>query len=110
MGADVFIAFYGLEFPVPDGEALTEIEEQNDERVVLARKHRLDWWLGRLTDGAPFHLLVGKKIGQFGVESSHGAEMSDTDMDGIREQTRQRLVAAGFQESPRMIFKYESDY
>ena len=110
MGADVFIAFYGLEFPVRDGGALTEIEEQNDERVVRALEHRLDWWLGRLTDGAPFYLLIGKKIGQFGVEGSYGAEFSDGSIDVLREQVRQRLAAAGFQKSPRLILKYESDY
>jgi len=110
MGADVFIAFYGLEFPVPDGETLAEIEEQNDERVVRANEHWLDWWLGRLTDGAPFHLLIGKKLGQFGVESSHGVDFRDADIDGLREQTRRRLAAAGFQESPGLILKYESDY
>jgi hypothetical protein len=110
MGADVFMAFYGLEFPVPDGETLNEIVEENDERIVRARKQGLDWWLGRLTDGAPFHLLIGKKIGLFGVENSYGMEMSDAEVDGIRERTRQRLVAAGFEELPRLILKYESDY
>jgi hypothetical protein len=110
MSADVFIAFYGIEFPVPDGEALTEIEEQNDVRVVRAREHRLDWWLGRLTDGAPVHLLVGKKIAQLGVEGSHGLGLTDADFSGLCEQTRWRLADAGFQELPKLILKYESDY
>jgi len=110
MGADVFISFYGIEFPVPDGEALTEIEEQNDVRVVRARQHRLDWWLGRLTDGAPFHLLVGKMIAQLGAEQSNGLDLTDADLSKLCEQTRQLLTDAGFQESPRLILKYESDY
>jgi len=110
MSSDVFIAFYGIEFPVPDGETLTDIEEQNDERLVRAREHKLDWWLGRLTDGAPFHLLIGKKIAQLGVEGSHEKGFTDTDMDDLREETRRNLADAGFRETPRLIFKYESDY
>ena len=110
MSADVFIAFYGVEFPVPDGEALTEIEEQNDDRVVRAGEHKLDWWLGRLTDGAPFHLLVGKKIAQLGVEGMQEKRLTKSEMDVLAEQTCQRLEAAGFREAPRFILKYESDY
>jgi hypothetical protein len=110
MSADVFIAFYGVEFPVPDGETLTEIEEQNDDRVVHARAHKLDWWLGRLTDGAPFYLLIGKKIAQLGVEGGHEKSLAKLEMDVLIEQTRQRLAAAGFREDPRLVLKYESDY
>ncbi len=110
MSADVFIAFYGLEFPVLDGETLTDVEEQNDDRVVRAGEHKLDWWLGRLTDGAPFHLLIGKKIAQLGVEGSHEKSLTNSELDALVEQTRQRLEAAGFSEAPRLILKYESDY
>jgi len=110
MSADVFIAFYGVEFPVPDGETLTEIEEQNDDRVVRAGEQKLDWWLGRLTDGSPFHLLIGKKIAQLGVEGSHEKSLTKSEMDVLAEQTRHRLEDAGFREPPRLILKYESDY
>ena len=78
MGADAVIQFYGIRLRVPrdDKDAIAGLEARTDPRLVAARDVRLDSWWGRLTDGADFHLLIGKRLGVFGSENDAEKQMT----------------------------------
>ena len=46
----------------------TAIEQRTDDRIVRARRSKLDHVCGRITDGRDYHLLIGKKIADLGIE------------------------------------------
>jgi hypothetical protein len=109
MGADAFIGFYGIEVVLLPGE-VTAVETKTDERVVRARKNKLLCHLGRITDGEPYHLLIGKEIAWLGLEHNAAVTCSDDTLAAIQEEVRKKLMNAGFTENPRLIFKIHTQY
>jgi hypothetical protein len=71
MGADAFIAFYGLRFELTDDE-LDSVERHADDRLLAARGANLHTHFGRPTDGEPHFLFVGTRLGVFGIEGEAG--------------------------------------
>jgi hypothetical protein len=110
MGADAFIAFYGIEETIPVDADVTALEERKDERIVRARKAKLDFWWGRVSDGHDYHLLLGKKIANLGVEGAEGASIMDTDFATLQDDVRKKLKVAGFASEPKLILKFEAQY
>jgi hypothetical protein len=108
MGADAFITFYGIEETIPVDADVTALEERKDERIVRARKAKLDSWWGRLSDGHDYHLLIGKKIANIGVEGSEGASISDADFTTLRDDVKKKLKDAGYASEPKLILKLEA--
>src|SRR5687768_14667599 len=82
LGADAFIVFYGLRYTLSDGE-LDAAEQRTDHRVIAARRVKLQTYLGRLTDGEPHFLLVGTRLGVFGVENESARSIGGVDLQQI---------------------------
>jgi hypothetical protein len=110
MGADAFIGFYGIEETIPAEADMTALEDRTDDRIVRARKNKLDVWWGRVTDGRDYHLLIGKNIADLGAEGAEGSTITNGDFADLQEDVKRRLTVAGFTEEPKLIFKFESQY
>ena len=110
MGSDAFIGFYGIEETIPADTDVTPLENRTDDRIVRARKNKLDVWWGRVTDGRDYHLLIGKKIADLGAEGAEGVTITNTDFAGVQEDVKRKLAGAGFVEEPKLILKYEAQY
>jgi hypothetical protein len=101
MGADAWIAFYGLKFDVPcDEESLAAVEEDRDPRCRAARAARLATYMGRLTDGAPHFLFIGTDLGTFGIEGASEKSFTDEALLRIANETKAKLRDAGFEGEP----------
>lgn len=69
MGADAFVAYYGVRDTVPaDDETLDELEAGNHPYLQVPRTSGLSSWWGRLTDGSDYHVILGKPVGIFGIQ------------------------------------------
>ncbi len=109
MGADAFIGFYGIE-EVLSPEQASAFDQKTDERVARARRHKLHFHLGRITDGRDYHLLIGKKIADLGVQAGEEAAYTDADLAAIQEEVRAKLKDAGFGGLAKLIFKLHAQY
>jgi hypothetical protein len=111
MGADRFIAFYGLRFEIKDDEAgEVAIEEGNDPRLLAATNSKLHTYTGRMSDGEPVFILIGASLGCFGYQDKFQHSLSDTELTTIANSVRQRLKEAGFTEEPCLWFQFEGQY
>jgi hypothetical protein len=110
MGADAFITFYGIEYSVPAGSDVSSLEKRTDERIVRARRAKLDTWWGCVSDGRDFHLLIGKKIADLGLEGQEQVSVTNQAFTSIQEEVKQKLSEAGFSHEPRLLFKLEAQY
>ena len=109
MGADAFIGFYGIE-KVLSPEQTGAFDQKTDERAIRARKHKLHFHLGRITDGRDFHLLIGKRIADLGLEGGEEASYTDSDFAALQEEVKSKLRDAGFGGAPRLIFMLNAQY
>ena len=108
MGADGFVAFYGIRFDFDDADALDEYELQ---WRAAARKAKLITWSGRLTDGEPYYLLVGTLLGDFGVEGSvHQKKLTDSEFTSVVASTTSKLRVAGIEGEPALYLLFEAQY
>ena len=72
MGADAFIAFYGIKIAIiqTDEDTLDALETRSEPRLRNAQQHGLHVHWGRLTEGEDYFLYVGHQIGLLGVENN----------------------------------------
>jgi hypothetical protein len=112
MGADAFAAFYGIRLTVEgdDDSTLEPYEDGSHETMRRAHDADLDTYFGRLTDGEPYFLLVGKQLAILGVENAADCVVSDADFARITTETRRRLVTAGFAEQPALYLQLDAQY
>jgi hypothetical protein len=83
MGADSFIAIYGIKIMIDqtDEDTLDALEKRTDSRLKNARRHGPHVYWGRPTDGEDYFLYVGHRIGWLGSRMismlrSHSAGLS----------------------------------
>ncbi|WP_428304838.1 hypothetical protein [Lacipirellula sp.] len=110
MGADSVIAFYGVRYEVGDADEVDALETSQDERLRIAKLAKLQTWCGRTTDGEPYHLLVGRKLGAFGVQGEVSRDYSADDLAAIARTVDETLIAHGFVGEPRFWFILEAQY
>ncbi|QOV89101.1 hypothetical protein [Humisphaera borealis] len=110
MGADAFYVYYGVRYEVASDEEAERLEMRQDARVAAARKVKLKFAFGRLTDGEPYFLLIGHEIGRFGAQDASEAVLSDDQLRGIFEETKRKLADAGFRDVPRLVFQLCGQY
>ena len=110
MGADAFIVYYGIEETISVDADVTAFEERTDVRIVRARKAKLDFWWGRVTDGSDYHLLFGKQIANLGVGGAEGASITDADYAALCDDVQKKMREAGFATEPKLILKLEAQY
>jgi hypothetical protein len=110
MGADAFISFYGIEESVRADSDMSALENRTDDRIVRARRIKLDTRFGRITDGRDYFLLIGRKIADIGVEGLEERVLDDGEFAIIQEEVKRKLKAAGFTSEPRLILRLEAQY
>jgi hypothetical protein len=108
MSAPSSLVFYGLRFKLAP-EELTAVEERTDERIVRARKHKLDHYFGNFSEGEAWFLFIGKKLANLGIECANAAEFSGDELRQVLAATEQRLVQAGFEAPARLFAHYQPD-
>jgi hypothetical protein len=109
MGADAFISFYGVE-AVLSAEEASALDLKTDDRIVRARRSKLHFHLGRITDGREYHLLIGKKLADLGIEAGEEEAYADADFATIQDEVKRKLKEAGFSGEPKLIFKLQTQY
>jgi len=111
MGADNVLLFYGVRIDL--GDDADQVDDPPDEILALekrARKQRLDLWTGCLTDGANYHLFVGKNLGCFGVEGKEYISFSSQDLSVMFSETEERLRQADIEGVPLLHSQLEAQY
>jgi hypothetical protein len=109
LGADSFIAFYGLRYTLTNSE-LDAVSSRTDERVVAARRERLRTHFGRLTDGEPYFLFVGMPLGVFGLQGDSERSYDWDELEQLKADTATKLAAAGLQGTPQLHLQLEAQY
>jgi len=109
LGANAFIAFYGLRYTLTDAE-MDAVEQNSDERVIAARRAKLQTYPGRLTDGQPHYLLVGTRLGVFGIENESVRSVDTSELEEIMRGTTEKLNAAGLPGAPQLHLQFEAQY
>lgn len=112
MGADSFVAFYGIKIPLDadDEEVLDACGDESDERCVRARAAGLACHSGRMTDGEDHFLLVGRQLAWLGVEHDPYATQSMGALNEVASDVAARLRAAGFSEAPALHLQFCGQY
>src|SRR6516225_7266868 len=110
MGADSFIAFYGIKITIDqtDEATLDALGARTDSRLKDARRHGLHVYWGRPTDGEDYFLYVGHRIGWLGVQNDIHVEVSIDDLTEMANRVQVRLIEAGFRESPALHLQLEA--
>ena len=112
MGADAFIAFYGIRSEIGDADAADAIYDRNDTRLASAKRAKLDTYIGRLTDGEPYFLFIGRRLGVFGVEGETSKAFPADDLARIAQQTDDAMISLGLglPGEPQFWFQLEAQY
>jgi len=110
MGADSFVAFYGNRYDVGDADAADELNHSTDPRIASAKRSKLDVYVGRLTDGEPYFLLIGRKLGDFGIEGEYEKSFSAVDLAAVAEETQLLLNSCDLIGHPKFWFQLVAQY
>lgn len=111
MGADAFVAFYGVRFEIDEEADDFELfEDESHETIRRAHGADLDTYFGRLTDGEPHFLLVGKELSVLGVENDPDCVVSDAEFARVQTETRKKLAVAGFSDEPALHLRLDAQY
>jgi hypothetical protein len=111
MGADAFYVYYGVKRSVELGSSEMELLEREKHPVfdtAFDAKLHVTW--GRMTEGEDYFLLIGHKIGCFGVENETYRQIPAEEMRRIIEQTDQRLRQARITETPAFHCQLDAQY
>lgn len=110
MSAPSCLVFYGLRFTITPHE-LEAIEERADERVMRARKQRLDHYWGNFSDDAEtWYLFIGKKIANVGPENGLSSQFSYEELARYFLETEKKLSDGGWNAAPRLFVDYQPDH
>lgn len=112
MGADSFVAFYGIKIAIdPDDTQLLEtFETCSAPQCKAAQDAGLQTHLGRLTDGEDCFLYVGCRVGWLGLEFDGHVQVTIDELAAIASQVRSKLKEAGFDQSPALHLQLEAQY
>ena len=86
------------------------VEENTDERVLAAKRAKLQTYSGRLTDGQPYFLFVGTRLGILGVQNDSERSLDTTFVEHVMRDTAAKLSSAGFQGVPQLHLQLEAQY
>lgn len=97
MGADAFVAFYGvkIELDPDDEDVLDRCGADTDPRCVTAIAAGLDTWSGRRTDGVDYFLLIGRRLGLLGHEHAGHVAIDARSLADVAADVGQALDALG---------------
>jgi hypothetical protein len=109
MGADSFIAFFGVRFELSE-EEIEPCETKEDERIRRARKAKLDFCFDRPTDGEKYFLYVGRSLAGLGGEAEVYETLSEAQFLAVVSETKTRLTQAGISSEPSLHFQLIAQY
>lgn len=112
MGADSFIAMYGIKIALdPDDEDEQDAcGSDTDPRCQAARRAGLESFSGRMTDGEDYFLYIGQRVAWLGVEHDPHAVSSAEELQAMAQEVAQRLKAAGFAQAPALHLQLMAQY
>jgi hypothetical protein len=112
MGADSFIAFYGIKFELdPDNEAeLDACDTDVDGRCLRAKEAGLETFTGRMTDGEDYFLYVGRRLAWLGLEHEQHLKQSAEQLATLAADVKSRLKAAEFTQVAELHFQFIGQY
>jgi|GEM_PF-1199044 hypothetical protein len=112
MGADSFVAFFGIKLALDpeDEDAIDACGDETDSRCVTAKAAGLQVHSGRMTDGEDYYLYVGHRLGWIGLEGDRYITLSEPQFIEIAASVRKSLVEAGFREQPGLHLQLEAQY
>jgi len=110
VGADSFIAFYGIKIVIDqnDQDTLEALETRSDPRLKSARQHGLHVYFGRPTEGEDHFLYIGHSIGWLGVENDTYVQVPLDTLSEIATKVQAKLKEAGFHESPALHLQLDA--
>jgi hypothetical protein len=110
MGADAVVAYFGVNYAIPlkNKTEIASLERKEDSRLLAAKNAGLHTWWGRITDGQPYHLLIGHQLAILGVENETSRKIGVPDLMTLLERTRDKLTSAGFTEEPAVHLLLEA--
>ena len=110
MGADAFVAFYGIKISLdPDDEDTCDaygMETHPD--CVAATAAGLDTHTGRMTDGEDYFVYIGRRLGWLGIE--HDGHVVVDDLVDVAERVGPALLALGHRGVPALHLQLEAQY
>ena len=111
MGADSTYIFYGVRYQVSDEAEIKQLQTGDHLLIKAAKKAGLESFWGNFDlAGNAYHLLyIGTEIGTIGYEATTDVEISDTELDQIRLETKRKLASAGFSLVPALFAQFEPD-
>lgn len=112
MGADSFVAFFGIKLALDpeDEDTLEACGAETDPRCVTAKAVGLEVHSGRMTDGEDYFLFVGCCLGLIGLQHKAHSTLTETQFLEIASSVRKRLADAGFLEQPELHLQLEAQY
>ena len=112
MGADSFLAFYGIKVALdPDNEYEQEAcGLGSDPRCVRAKSAGLQTHTGRMTAGEDHFLYIGRKLAIIGAEADPHTAHPIAGLLAMAHDTAQRLKDAGFAEPPALHLQLQAQY
>ena len=109
MGADSFIAFFGVRFELSE-EEMELCETREDDRIRRARKTKLDFCFDRPTDGEQYFLYVGRSLAGLGIEAKMYEKFSEAKLLEIVSETKTRLTQADISGEPALHLQLIAQY
>lgn len=112
MGADAFVAFYGIKIPLDpdDEETLDACGAGTDPRCVAATRVGLQHHSGRMTDGDDYFLYLGIRLGWLGLELEQYTSVPNQRLTETMATVQTRLKQAGFSQQPSLHLQFEGQY
>lgn len=111
MGADSVILFYGVRYQITDESEVEQLSARKHPLIEAAKRVGLEHYWGNFSiEGGEYYLLyVGKKIASIGYEGINELELSDEQFSIIKEDTKEKLMRAGFSLTPALFAQFEPD-
>lgn len=112
MGADAYVAFFGIKIALDpqDEELLEACGAGTDLRCAAAKRAGLDTHNGRMTDGEDYFLMIGRKVGMLGLEYESHVKVAPDRLAALMSDVQARLKDAGFTEKPALHLQFEGQY
>jgi hypothetical protein len=112
MGADAFVAFYGIKLALDpdDEETLDACGDETDPRCVTAKRVGLQTHSGRMTDGEDYFLYIGERLGWLGLEHASHVTLPPEELLAIIEKVKAGLAEAGLAGTPALHLQFIGQY
>jgi hypothetical protein len=112
MGADAFVAFYGIKVVLDpnDEDMLDAVGDDSDPRCQRALTFGLHTHAGRMTEGEDYFLFIGRRLGWLGLEHASHVQVDMHHLSDLHALVRAKLIEAGFSGTPALHLQLTAQY